>query len=161
MNVYFGLLFCLYSTMFVYAGESVRIKNNWRVEDCHISNEFNEGWILEASKGKITKELHFHCKRIQILKETNNCIVFKDIGITRSSATVFVVFFGQLQPYMIYQSPEIDLPTETDVDLIQVYESDNTLSIHIKLFDKRNPDRFIIIKNTIDINEVRLGNRKI
>lgn len=154
MNAHFGLLFFLYSTMFVYAGESVRIKNDWCVEDCYITNEFYDGWILKASKEKITKELHFHNKRIQILKETNNCIIFKDIGITRSSATVFAVYFSQLQPYVIYQSPEIDLPTETDVDLLRVYELVNALVVHIKIFEKRNPDRFIIIKNTIDISGI-------
>lgn len=151
MNIHLGLLF-LCAMGFTYAEESIRLKNNWRIEDRYNENDHYPGWILLASNENVTKELHFHSRRIEILQETNNCIIFKDIGIAHSSAYIFVVCFNQRNPHVIYQSPEVDIPTETDVDVLRAYEAGKSLVLHIKIFNKRHPDRFLIIKNTIDIN---------
>lgn len=151
MNIYFGLFF-LCAMGFTYAEELVCKKNNWRIEDRYNNNDSYPGWILQASKENVTKELYFHCRRIEILKETNNFLIIKDIGITHSSTLIFVVYFGQQQPYVIYTSPDVDIPTETDVDVLLADETDTSLVLHIKIFKKRHPEMFLIIKNTINIS---------
>lgn len=150
MNIQFGLFFCTIGL--IYAEELTHLKNGWHIENYYVDNKYSEGWILQASKENVTKQLYFSSRRTEIVQETENCIIIQDVGIAHSSSSIFVVYFSQHQPYVIYQSPELDISTETKTDLLQAYELKQSLVMRIKIFNKRCPDSSLIIKNIININ---------
>lgn len=138
---------------YAHAEELLAVKCGWELEDCHQGQSHGEGWVLRAKKKTTTADLHFHARRIQKIAETEHFLFFRDVGVAHSSSYLFCVRLSEhCPPRVVYQSPEPDLASECDAELLHVQESNGLLSFCIRVFDKRCRDNRMTLKMQLEID---------